>query len=36
MKRTAIVFNLKNYDQYKISRFANDTREHLKNVKEND
>jgi len=29
-------FNLKDYDRYKITQFANDTREHLKNIKEND
>jgi hypothetical protein len=29
-------FNLKDYDRYKISQFATNTREHLKNVKEND
>jgi poly-gamma-glutamate capsule biosynthesis protein CapA/YwtB (metallophosphatase superfamily) len=29
-------FNLKDYDRYKITQFAADTREHLKNIKEND
>jgi len=28
-------FNLKDYDRYKITQFAADTREHLKNIKEN-
>ena len=28
------VIELKEYDQYKLSRFANDTREHLKNIPE--
>jgi poly-gamma-glutamate capsule biosynthesis protein CapA/YwtB (metallophosphatase superfamily) len=29
-------FNFKDYNRYKITQFAIDTREHLKNVKEND
>lgn len=29
-------FNFKDHDKYKISQFADDTREHLKNLKEND
>jgi poly-gamma-glutamate capsule biosynthesis protein CapA/YwtB (metallophosphatase superfamily) len=28
------IIELKEYDQYKLSRFANDTREHLKNIPE--
>jgi len=32
----ATYFNFKDHDKYKISQFATDTREHLKNVKEND
>jgi poly-gamma-glutamate capsule biosynthesis protein CapA/YwtB (metallophosphatase superfamily) len=28
-------FNLKDYDAYKLTRFAEDTREHLKNIREN-
>jgi poly-gamma-glutamate capsule biosynthesis protein CapA/YwtB (metallophosphatase superfamily) len=30
------IIDLKDYDKYKIARFAQDTREHLKNILEND
>ena len=31
-----VFFNFKEHDRYKITQFATDTREHLKNVEEND
>jgi poly-gamma-glutamate synthesis protein (capsule biosynthesis protein) len=30
------IFNFRDYDRYKITQFANDTREMMKNIKEND
>jgi poly-gamma-glutamate capsule biosynthesis protein CapA/YwtB (metallophosphatase superfamily) len=33
-ERDSNMIELKEYDQYKLSRFANDTREHLKNIPE--
>lgn len=35
-EKDTTLFNFKDYDRYKITQFAKDTREHLKNAKEND
>jgi hypothetical protein len=35
-ENNTVFFNFKEHDRYKITQFATDTREHLKNVKEND
>jgi poly-gamma-glutamate capsule biosynthesis protein CapA/YwtB (metallophosphatase superfamily) len=35
-ENNSAIFNFKDHDRYKISLFATDTREHLKNIKESD